>query len=155
MWFSGRFTVSGSTDEAQQDIQLLLKVEFDKICQKYRDCLPVDWPPEYQQWWITLIASGHLGFASFIFRFIGDEQYHNLDGQLKVCMMFLKGGCTIGLISPLHALDDLYHQVLSDIPVNIFSTTMWILGLVITDCHGLNSADDQVRFLGLDQVTFC
>ncbi|KAF9443678.1 hypothetical protein P691DRAFT_679077, partial [Macrolepiota fuliginosa MF-IS2] len=142
-------------DEAQWDVQRLLEVEFDKIRQKYRDRLPVDWPSEYQQRRIASIASGHLGFASFILRFIGDEQYHDPDGQLKVCMMFLKDGCTVGPISPLHALDDLYRQVLSDVPADILSTTMRILGLVIVDRHGLDSADDQARFLGLDQVTFC
>ncbi|KAF9443538.1 hypothetical protein P691DRAFT_406659 [Macrolepiota fuliginosa MF-IS2] len=69
-------------------------------------------------------------------------------------MMFLKGGHTVGPISPLRALDDLYCQVLSGVSVNILSTTMRILGLVVIDRHGLGSADDQVRFLGLDQVTF-
>ncbi|KAF9443319.1 hypothetical protein P691DRAFT_679795, partial [Macrolepiota fuliginosa MF-IS2] len=141
-------------DEAQRDVQRLLEVEFDKIRQKYRDRLPVDWPPEHQQRRIASVASGHLGFTSFILRFIGDEQYHNPDGQLKVCMVFLGGGHTIGPISPLHALDDLYCQVLSDVPADILSTTMRILGLVIVDRHGLDSADDQARFLGLDQFTF-
>ncbi|KAF9443318.1 hypothetical protein P691DRAFT_778954, partial [Macrolepiota fuliginosa MF-IS2] len=141
-------------DEAQWDVQRLLEVEFDKIRQKYRDRLPVDWPSEYQRWRIASIASGHLGFASFILRFIGDKQYHNPDSQLGICMMFLKNGHTIGPISPLHALDDLYRQVLSDIPADILSTTMRILGLVIIDRHGLDSANDQARFLGLDQVTF-
>ncbi|KAF9443540.1 hypothetical protein P691DRAFT_737760 [Macrolepiota fuliginosa MF-IS2] len=146
-------------DEAQRDVQRLLEVEFDTIRQKYRDRLPVDWPPEYQQRQIASIASGHLGFASFILRFIGDRECDDPDGQLKVCMMFLKGGHTIGPISPLRALDDLYCQVLSGVPVNILSTTMRILGLVVIDRHvidrhGLDSADDQARFLGLDQVTF-
>ncbi|KAF9442422.1 hypothetical protein P691DRAFT_739000 [Macrolepiota fuliginosa MF-IS2] len=141
-------------DEAQRDVQCLLEAEFDKIRQEYKDRLPVDWPPEYQQRRIASIASGHLGFASFILRFIGDKECDDPDGQLKVCMMFLKGGHTVGPISPLRALDDLYCQVLSGVPAKILSTTMRILGLVITDRHGLDSADDQAGFLGLDQVTF-
>ncbi|KAF9439453.1 hypothetical protein P691DRAFT_837023, partial [Macrolepiota fuliginosa MF-IS2] len=141
-------------EEAQRGAQRLLEVEFDKIRRKYRDRLPVDWPPGYQRWRIAFIASGHLGFASFILRFIGDKEYDDPDGQLKACMTFLKGGRTVGPISPLHALDDLYRQVLSDVPANILSTTMRILGLVIIDRHGLDSANDQARFLGLDQVTF-
>ncbi|KAF9453094.1 hypothetical protein P691DRAFT_659278, partial [Macrolepiota fuliginosa MF-IS2] len=139
---------------AKRDAHFLLVAEFDKIRKKYQDRLPAHWPPEHQCQRIAFIASGHLGFASFILRFIEDEEYDDPDGQLQVCMKFLDGGSSsIGAINPLHTLDLLYHRILSDVPANHLPITMAILGLMIGG-SGFCSADDQARFLNLNSTTF-
>ncbi|KAF9440589.1 hypothetical protein P691DRAFT_780046 [Macrolepiota fuliginosa MF-IS2] len=105
--------------EAQRDVQRLLETGFENIWEEYEDYLPTGWPPQDDLCLISMVASGYLGFASFILRFIGNDQYSDPDSQLGVCMKFIGGGGgTIGAINPLHALDLLYRQILSDVPVN-------------------------------------
>ncbi|KAF9442658.1 hypothetical protein P691DRAFT_810256 [Macrolepiota fuliginosa MF-IS2] len=139
--------------EAQNDVRRLLRDELEKTRKKYRDRLPSSWPPEQSLRQIAVAASGHLGFASFLLRFIDDEQYSNPQGQLQVCMTFLGGGGTVGAINPLHALDLLYRKILTDIPADVLPTTMRILGLLIIYSPRL-STEDQARFLNLDQADF-
>ncbi|KAF9450728.1 hypothetical protein P691DRAFT_435028 [Macrolepiota fuliginosa MF-IS2] len=138
---------------AQQDVRRLLEAEFDKIRKKYKGRLPVGWPPEQHLRYIAVAASGHLGFASFILRFIGDDQYSPGD-QLEICMKFLGGGGTVGAMNPLHALDLLYRQILSDVPADVLATTMRILGFLILHNHRRFSASDDAKFLDIDEVTF-
>ncbi|KAF9443960.1 hypothetical protein P691DRAFT_763811 [Macrolepiota fuliginosa MF-IS2] len=136
--------------EAQEDVRRLLEAEFDEIQKRYR--LPDGWPPEECFYGIVGAARGHLGFASFVLRFVGDKEYGDADNQLKVCMKFLRGGGALGGINPLHALDLLYRQILSDIPTGDLPTTMRILGLLIF--FTLPSANDMADFLDLNPGKF-
>ncbi|KAF9446002.1 hypothetical protein P691DRAFT_674487 [Macrolepiota fuliginosa MF-IS2] len=141
--------------EAREDAERLLEAGFGKIRREYR--LPNDWPPERHLQYITFTASGHLGFVSFILRFVGNEEYDDPDGQLQICMKFLGGGTTVGVSNPLRALDLLYRQILSNVPHNRLPTTMRILAFVILynrHYYGLDSSDNQARFLNLDPATF-
>ncbi|KAF9442613.1 hypothetical protein P691DRAFT_765028 [Macrolepiota fuliginosa MF-IS2] len=70
--------------EARGDVKRLLEAGVDKIRKRYKDRLPDGWPPEHHLWDITSVASGRLGFASFVLRFIEDEEYDDPDGQLQV-----------------------------------------------------------------------
>lgn len=140
--------------EAQRDVHRILHADFVKIRKKYNDQFNGDWPPEMHLYRIATAASGHLGFASFVLRFIGDEQYSDPRGQLDVCIKFLGGAGAPGAISPLHALDLLYRRILSDIPISILPNTMRILGLVIFYSNSGLSAQNQANFLYLDQACF-
>ncbi|KAF9449135.1 hypothetical protein P691DRAFT_728405 [Macrolepiota fuliginosa MF-IS2] len=139
--------------EAQDDVRCLLRDELEKTRKKYWDRLPASWPPEHNLRQIAVTASGHLGFASFLLRFISDEQYSNPQGQLQVCMSFLGGGGTVGAINPLHALDLLYRKIFTDVPANVLPTTMRILGLLILYSPQL-SAEDHAKFLNIDLASF-
>ncbi|KAJ3563564.1 hypothetical protein NP233_g8863 [Leucocoprinus birnbaumii] len=140
--------------EAQSDALRILQRGFADIRAKYPDQLTQDWPSEGQVDIIAERASGHLGFVSFIVRFIGDKNYDDPSGQLDVCLRFLKLTSGNGDLNPLSALDLLYTRVFSDIPANILATTQRILGLLIF--HGANqlSALAHANFLGLDQTSF-
>ncbi|KAF9450016.1 hypothetical protein P691DRAFT_789971 [Macrolepiota fuliginosa MF-IS2] len=140
--------------EAQADARHLLGAGFDKIREKYKDRLHNDWPDKDHLLQIATAASGHLGFAYFILRFIGDDQYSDPDSQLSVCIKFLSGGGTIGAMNPLHALDLLYRQILSDVPANTLPTTMRILGFFLFHRPDEFSADTDAKFLNVDQTTF-
>ncbi|KAF9442614.1 hypothetical protein P691DRAFT_765029 [Macrolepiota fuliginosa MF-IS2] len=140
--------------EARGDVKRLLEAGVDKIRKRYKDRLPDGWPPEHHLWDITSVASGHLGFISFILRFIEDEEYADPDGQLQVCVKFLNSGGKVGVINPLHALDLLYRQILSNVPRNRLPITMRILGLVASRPDNLHSSDNQARFLNLDRTIF-
>ncbi|KAF9445119.1 hypothetical protein P691DRAFT_762775 [Macrolepiota fuliginosa MF-IS2] len=138
--------------EAQEDVQCLLEVEFDKIQKRYRAWLPDGWLPEECFYWIVGMADGHLGFTSFVLRFIGDKEYSDPDSQLKVCMKFLLSGVLSG-INPLHTLDLLYCQILLDIPANDLPATMCILGYLIYTLL-LVSVNEIVEFLDIDPGKF-
>lgn len=60
--------ISVDDKEAQADVRRLLQFGLDKIRRRYH--LPLNWPLKEQLDLITSTASGHLGFASFILRFI-------------------------------------------------------------------------------------
>ncbi|KAF9450986.1 hypothetical protein P691DRAFT_414748 [Macrolepiota fuliginosa MF-IS2] len=70
-------------------------------------------------------------------------------------MGFLDGGGILRGVNPSRTLDLFYRQILSGVPTDIFPTTMRILGLFVFYPHAVLSASDQVRFLNLDQATFC
>ncbi|KAF9442225.1 hypothetical protein P691DRAFT_811177 [Macrolepiota fuliginosa MF-IS2] len=140
--------------EAQADVRHLLVAGFDKIREKYKDRLPNGWPDDHRVFQIAIAASGHLGFASFILRFIGDDQYSDPDSRLNICMKFLSGGGTIGAMNPLHALDLLYRQILSGVPANTLPITMRILGFFLFHNSNQFSADGGAGFLNIDQTTF-
>ncbi|KAF9443044.1 hypothetical protein P691DRAFT_434698 [Macrolepiota fuliginosa MF-IS2] len=140
--------------EAQEDVRCLLEAEFAKICNKYKDRLPTGWPPKDDLCRIAVAASGHLGFASSILRFIGDDQYSNPCSQLTACKKFLDGGDIVGVMNPLHALDTLYHRILSDVPNNILAITMRILGFFIFHHDDNFSINDDAKFLNIDLITF-
>jgi hypothetical protein len=139
--------------ESHEDARRLLAVGFDKIQKRFN--LPDGWPSKSELSYIATVASGHLGFVSFILGFIQDEACDDPDGQLKVCMKFFGGDGIIGAISPLHALDLLYRQILNRIPPHRLPTIMRILGLLIYQFRfRLRSSEDMARFLNLDQSTF-
>ncbi|KAF5352341.1 hypothetical protein D9756_006306 [Leucocoprinus leucothites] len=140
--------------EAQKDARRILNKGFAEIRQRYPDQLTQEWPDMDQVRFIAERASGHLGFASFIVRFVGDKVYDDPFGQLQVCLRFLKQSGSSKDLNPLHALDLLYTQILSDIPANIFSTTRHILGLLILYGSELLTAAALVNFLGHTQQSF-
>ncbi|KAF5348563.1 hypothetical protein D9756_009624 [Leucocoprinus leucothites] len=147
-----RLEVDG--DEARGDTLRILTKGFTEIREKYPDQLAHDWPHNAHIKFIADRASGHLGFASFIIRFIGDHQYDNPSGQLKACLKFLKCTDSKNHVNPLQALDLLYTQILSDIPETTLPITQRILGLFILYGNERLTALVHANFLGLDQAAF-
>ncbi|KAF5348462.1 hypothetical protein D9756_009608 [Leucocoprinus leucothites] len=141
-------------DEAQKDVLRILKAGFADIRERYHDDLGDDWPHEDHIGIIAARASGHHGFASFIIRFIGDEEYDNPPSQLKVCLEFLECAGPSDHVSPLHSLDLLYTQILSDIPAAILPTAQLILGLLILYGNERLTTLVHANFLGLDRAAF-
>ncbi|KAJ3554509.1 hypothetical protein NP233_g12408 [Leucocoprinus birnbaumii] len=142
--------------EAQRDAYQLLQKGFAEIRSRYPDQLTDDWPTLAQTRPIADRALGHLGFVSFILRFIGDESYNDPSRQLEFCIRFLE--CSRGSedSNPLHALDLLYTQIFSDIPPAVLPTTQRILALFITSEDMADqrwSLYAQATFLGLSQAS--
>ncbi|KAF5344566.1 hypothetical protein D9756_003576 [Leucocoprinus leucothites] len=142
--------------EAESDSWRILRSGFADIRRHYMDQLDPEWPRYIDLEKIATIASGHLGFVSFVLRFIGDEQYSDPTGQLRVCIRFLKRlPESQGPVNPLHALDLLYYQILSNVPDRDLPTTMRIVGMLILypTQHDL-PAQNHANFLELDQAAF-
>lgn len=141
--------------EAQRDVQRLLRDELEKIRRRYRDQLPSDWPPQEHVRRIAAAASGHLGFADFVLRFIGDKQFHDPDGRLETCVRFIGGGGVgPGATNPLHALDLLYRQILSDIPDHYLQTAMRIISLHLFYPDQEFTAQEQATFFLLSRTAY-
>ncbi|KAJ3574434.1 hypothetical protein NP233_g1758 [Leucocoprinus birnbaumii] len=143
-------------EEARQDGWRMLHRGFAEIRGNYEDQLYPAWPPRRCLRVIADVASGHLGFISFILRFIGDEEYNDPDSQLQVCMEFLERPQAeqSRVVNPLLALDLLYHQILSDIPPKDLPIAMLILGVAILQPHEHLSAQNLANFLDLTQASF-
>ncbi|KAF5348491.1 hypothetical protein D9756_009603 [Leucocoprinus leucothites] len=141
-------------DEAQKDALHILREGFTNIRQRYPGQLPHDWPHDGKITFIAERASGHLGFASFIISFIGDQEYDNPSRQLKICLKFLQRTDPSNRVNPLHPLDLLYTQILSDIPEDTLPDTQLVLGLLILYGNERLTALVHANFLGLDQAAF-
>ncbi|KAJ3575017.1 hypothetical protein NP233_g1386 [Leucocoprinus birnbaumii] len=140
--------------EAQQDALRILERGFFDIQRTFEYQLDEDWPPEHYVGNIAAAASGHLGFVSFIIRFVADERANDPKGRLEKCIRFLDGFGAPGAISPLHALDLLYHQIFSEIPKEYLHHTMNILALFILYPDDKLSALQLANLMGLDQASF-
>ncbi|KXN84095.1 hypothetical protein AN958_00464 [Leucoagaricus sp. SymC.cos] len=147
--------ISIDDKEAQRDVQRLLRSGFENIRQQYEDQLDPNWPSQEHVRSISAVALGHLGFTDFLLRFIGDKEYADPRGQLEVCLRFIGGnGLGPGALNPLHALDLLYHRILSDIAGNYLERTINILALITLYPHNNLCAQDVANFLSLDQGAF-
>ncbi|KAF5349184.1 hypothetical protein D9756_009378 [Leucocoprinus leucothites] len=141
--------------EAKMDARRILNKGFAEIRQRYPDQLTKDWPAEDTVCLIADRASGHLGFVSFLVRFIGDKHYDNPSGQLDACLRFLKRNAHDPEdLNPLRSLDLLYTQILSDIPASILPITQRILGLFIFNGSPELTVTTHANFLGLGQASF-
>ncbi|KAF9443539.1 hypothetical protein P691DRAFT_808813, partial [Macrolepiota fuliginosa MF-IS2] len=71
-------------------------------------------------------------------------------------MKFLDGGRIVasGAVDPSRTLELIYHSILCGIPPNHLPIAMRILRFLNLYHRGLRTADDQAKFLGLDQATF-
>ncbi|KAF9450780.1 hypothetical protein P691DRAFT_653321, partial [Macrolepiota fuliginosa MF-IS2] len=142
--------------EARGDVERLLEAGLDNIRKKYSDRLPAGWPlaKDHIQH-IAAAISGHLGLVSFILRFVEDEECGDPDGRLQICVRFFDGsGGTVGTPNPLHAIDLLYRQILSSVPVERLPTARRILGLAIISRIHFSTSGEQASFLNLDWATF-
>ncbi|KXN86947.1 hypothetical protein AN958_09444 [Leucoagaricus sp. SymC.cos] len=158
--------ISVDEEEAQRDVRRLLEDGFVKIKQKFD--LSSTWPRKEQVDLIATAASGHLGFASFILRFIDDENgddNETPEQKLKLCIKVIQGlGVDPGSLNPLEALDNLYLEILSTVPPSVLPMTMRILGLFIMyPCISNRytraspedlSVEDQAAFLAIDKSAY-
>ncbi|KAJ3554466.1 hypothetical protein NP233_g12415 [Leucocoprinus birnbaumii] len=103
---------------------------------------------------IDIRTSGHLGFASFVLRFIGDTRYNNPDRQLDTCLKFLEDARKSSDRNPLLPLDLLYTRIFSDIPNDTLPNTLLVLGVLILHGNEECTAHILASFLGLNQAAF-
>ncbi|KAJ3552392.1 hypothetical protein NP233_g12894 [Leucocoprinus birnbaumii] len=140
--------------EAQHDTLRVLLAGFANIRRRYPDELTENWPADHHIRLIAAKASGHLGFVSFIIRFISDRDYDDPYGQLDVCVKFLQAPGNLEKSNPLLALDLLYTQILSDVPAATLPTTQDILAILILYRNKHLNTLVLANFLGLHQASF-
>ncbi|KAJ3560378.1 hypothetical protein NP233_g10877 [Leucocoprinus birnbaumii] len=141
-------------DEARRDVKCLFSSGLAAVRDEYG--LLASWPPQEQLNVILERASGHLGFASFILRFMRDEVVS--DGpteRFRLCVKAVSGlGLGSGTSNPLESLDNIYQQILSSVPPSHLPHTMRILGFSILYSGHKLSVRNQATFLGIPQDFF-
>ncbi|KAF5356098.1 hypothetical protein D9756_004381 [Leucocoprinus leucothites] len=149
--------ISVNDAEAQADARRLLEGELVKIRKQYEGFLPAGWPPRQNVDRLCKAASGHLGYVSFMTRFIGDKDIGDPEKQLRICNRIASGlGVDGGThVNPLEALDRLYTRVLSDVPATVLPVTMQILSTNLNIFEGeVGLVQDQVDYLLLTQASY-
>ncbi|KAJ3555149.1 hypothetical protein NP233_g12275 [Leucocoprinus birnbaumii] len=123
--------ISVDDEEAIADARCLLEGELAKVRKQY-PYLSSDWPAREDVDRLCKAASGHLGYASFMVRFISDKETADPERQLLICIRVASGlGVDQGTcVNPLEALDCLYHRVLSDVPTDLLPTAMKLFGVI-------------------------
>ncbi|KXN80829.1 hypothetical protein AN958_07225 [Leucoagaricus sp. SymC.cos] len=130
------------SDEAQQDVEKYLVIEFKKIREQYPDLIhETAWPIHRQFVKIVEASRGYFVFAAVLVRFIEDPNVANPIDQLKWVMRAI----TRILLSrkqirnPLAVLDELYTEILEGIKPEVFQVTRQILGAsMFLDQKGLH-----------------
>ncbi|KAJ3570066.1 hypothetical protein NP233_g4649 [Leucocoprinus birnbaumii] len=140
--------ISVDDEEAIADARRLIEGELAKVQKQYPH-LPSDWPAKEDVDRLCKAASGHLGYASFMARFISDKEIADPERQFLICIRVASGlGVDQGAcVNPLDALDCLYHRVLDDVPTNVLPTAMKIFNAI--QHTGLKYTKDLASFLFL------
>ncbi|KAF5356096.1 hypothetical protein D9756_004383 [Leucocoprinus leucothites] len=150
--------ISVNDAEAQADARRVLEGELAKIRKQFAGFLPADWPPRQDVDRLCKAASGHLGYVSFMARFIGDKEVGDPEKQLRICTRVASGlGVDGGVqVNPLEALDRLYGRVLSDVPATVLPITMQILGASLNrwESNFVQHVQDQANYLLLTQASY-
>ncbi|KAJ3562765.1 hypothetical protein NP233_g9368 [Leucocoprinus birnbaumii] len=122
--------ISVDDEEAIADARRLLEGELAKVRKQYPQ--PSDWAAKEDVDRLCKAASGHLGYASFMARFISDKEIADPERQILICTRVASGlGVDQGnRVNPLEALDCLYRRVLDDVPTNLLPTAMKIFGAI-------------------------
>ncbi|KAF5356097.1 hypothetical protein D9756_004382 [Leucocoprinus leucothites] len=150
--------ISVNDAEAQADARRILEGELAKIRKQFAGFLPADWPLRQDIDRLCKAATGHLGYVSFMARFIGDKEVGDPEKQLQICTRVASGlGVDGGTqVNPLEALDRLYGRVLSDVPATVLPITMQILSasLNFAERQHVRYVQDQADYLLLTQALY-
>ncbi|KAJ6555316.1 hypothetical protein DFH09DRAFT_923875 [Mycena vulgaris] len=109
--------------------------------------IPVPWPPRHVMERLVDKSSGYFIYAVTIIKFIDDRDFRPTQ-RLAVVMQNIPTECGG---SPYHALDELYSQILRDLPFQ--SRIIDILGVIIHGSDILSVPATRVdieQLLGLD-----
>jgi hypothetical protein len=119
------------SNQACADVERFLRDKFSEIRTRYSDFFPLgdqSWPLEADFLKVTNAASGHFLFAELIIRFIVDENYGNPVSQLQTVLAVIKSTPLSEFQpNPFTLLDNLYTQILANIPPDVIPTTKALL----------------------------
>ncbi|XP_006461558.1 hypothetical protein AGABI2DRAFT_118435 [Agaricus bisporus var. bisporus H97] len=116
--------------ECLENVERYVKDRLIEIKDKYDDMIPADWPPGNKLRELLDAVSGLFIFASTCLNYIDDPEEADPISQLDSLLSFLHRSQGVMSRNPLVALDILYHQILRDIPPDVFETTRKFLAYV-------------------------
>ncbi|KXN87611.1 hypothetical protein AN958_08392 [Leucoagaricus sp. SymC.cos] len=117
------------------DVEHYLRDKFDDIRQTYAVCFPPtmhSWPAESDFLRIVARACGLFVFASSVIRFVEDEYIGDPASQLQAVLRAIQTSPLSGVcLNPFSALDALYTEILSSIPLQILPKTKDLLAFAL------------------------
>ncbi|KAJ6570441.1 hypothetical protein DFH09DRAFT_1464105 [Mycena vulgaris] len=137
-------------DQSFTDVETYLCNEFDRIHREHRETMasiPTPWPLPHVLRELVDNSSGYFIYASTIIKFIDDRDFRPT-ARLKAVVENLP---TESGNAQFHALDELYLQILRDVPFQ--SRIVDILGVIIHESAILSVPATRVnieQLLGLD-----
>lgn len=117
--------------ETRQDIETFLLAQFEKTKKEYHPDVKEDgsWPGAEEVQKIVSAASGLFVYASTAAKFIGDPNAADPDSQLKALIEFIDDSpAKSATTNPLHYLDRLYEQILSEVQPGRVELALKIMG---------------------------
>ncbi|KXN92435.1 hypothetical protein AN958_07994 [Leucoagaricus sp. SymC.cos] len=117
--------------DARRDIEIYLRAQFKDIMKRYYVTVDEDgnWPSTEDMEKVVSAASGLFIYASTAAKFIGDSNVADPDSQLRALIEFIEDSpAKSATTNPLHYLDKLYEQILSDVQPQLLQLVLQILG---------------------------
>lgn len=125
------------SDEAREDVERFLHVEFKKIQMKSPALADLArWPTEHDFLKVADASDGLFAYASTVIKYIDDPAYGNPVSQLHEVLKVIcsnSRNLVVGKAHPMAQLDALYWRMLSRVPADVMVDTRRIL-LTMVDC---------------------
>ncbi|KAJ6509766.1 hypothetical protein DFH09DRAFT_942263 [Mycena vulgaris] len=102
-------------DQSFMDVRNYLREEFNRIHREHHETMasvPSPWPPRHVMERLVDNSSGYFIYAATIIKFVDDRDFRPTE-RLAAVVQNLPTECGT---SPFHALDELYLQILHDVP---------------------------------------
>ncbi|KAJ6523649.1 hypothetical protein DFH09DRAFT_856734, partial [Mycena vulgaris] len=102
-------------DQSFMDVWNYLRHEFNRIHREHHETMaavPAPWPPWHIIEKLVDTSSGYFIYAATVIKFIDDRDFRPTE-RLAAVVENLPAECDT---SPFHALDELYLQILRDVP---------------------------------------
>lgn len=135
------------SDEACQDVEKILHLEFTQITQNYPDHIHESpWPTNIQFLEITRAALGLFIFAEVVIRFIDNPSVGNPISQLEHILIAISKSPPRSQENPLATLDALYLGILHRVPQEVLHVTKQLLGgLIFLETCRIKISDCDLR----------
>ncbi|KAJ6570462.1 hypothetical protein DFH09DRAFT_917111 [Mycena vulgaris] len=137
-------------DQSFKDVRNYLRYEFARIHREHHETMasvPSPWPPWHVIKKLVDTSSGYFIYAATVIKFINDRDFRPTE-RLAAVVQNLPVECGT---SPFHALDELYLQILHDVPfqsriiailcVIVHGSILRLSGVNIEEILGLDPGD--------------
>jgi hypothetical protein len=128
-------------DQAYHDVRQYLLDEFDRIHREHQPMatVPYPWPQREIVESLVQKSSGYFVYVSTVIEFIDDKRFRPVD-RLNI-ILGIKNSISV---SPFDPLDQLYHQILCGLPIDLLPRLLEILAVIVSQFGLLASQIDQI-----------
>jgi hypothetical protein len=125
------------SSEACQDVERFLRESFDTVRRDFPDTTPTNWPEETALAKLAVAASGLFIFAETAIRFIRDPYHSNPVPRLLLVLSVIDRSKGVSIEEhPFALLDNLYTEILSNIPSGLLPTAKLLIGMALSFRNG-------------------
>jgi hypothetical protein len=119
--------------DTREDVNRYLRESYKDMRTKFSLATDVAWPSEEHLHQLEDIAAGLFALAATIVRYVFDVEYGDPVRRLTDFLAFMSNMDSPTTTNPLQTLDQLYSQILSEIPEDVYPITKRILAFHFTE----------------------